>query len=114
MNYEQGYSLVEVLVSLAILSAVLVPTVAFIAYAAGYPMNQDKIKALSLGRTEMEQTLSAKSESDSIYVADDRYMVYRKVEREQNLVFIDVKVFRKDTTQVPLINFKTSRLWYQD
>jgi len=40
--------------------------------------------------------------------------VYRKVEREQNLVFIDVKVFRKDTTQVPLINFKTSRLWYQD
>ena len=114
-RHEEGYSLVEVLVALAILAAVLVPTSAFFVYAASHPMNKDKIEGLSLARTEMELTLAQQIESDSLYYLDNnRWLIKREVVRSNELAHVSIQAFRKDTLRPAVVTFKTSRLWYSE
>ena len=114
-NREEGYSLVEVLVALAILGAVLIPTAAFFVYVSNYPMNKDKIEALSLSRSEMEWTLIHEIDSDTLYRSkDNRWLIKRSVEKNQDLALISIEAFRRDTLRPPVITFKTSRIWYKE
>lgn len=112
---EQGYSLVEVLVALAILAAVLIPTSTFFVFVAKHPMNKEKIDGLSLARTEMEWTLLHEISSDTLYTTEDnRWLIEREVVRENELAKVSVKAFRRDTLRPPIVTFKTSRLWYDE
>ncbi len=57
VSSSKGTTLVEVLVSLALLLSVLLPASIFLGYIANYPDNRNKVIALSRAQTSMEQLL---------------------------------------------------------
>lgn len=110
---ENGYSLVETLVAMAILMAVLVPAIMFLGIAGNNSIARDKIISFNLAKNAMEHALVVAKDSSSMEKVNDKWVVYTKIENlSDNLYTIKVNVFKDDTLKPPLITLDTRRLWY--
>ena len=112
LKSEEGYSLVESLVAMAILLAVLVPSAMFLTFIGNNIFAKEKMEGFIHARNEMEYVLAMKRDSSLTKQVDERWFVRTTVEREGNLREIKVEVFKKDTLSSPTITLETARLWY--
>ena len=60
---EEGYTLIESLIAIAILLAVLVPSTVFLAYVGNNVIAKDKITAFNHARNTMEYVLATENDS---------------------------------------------------
>lgn len=110
---EDGSTLVETLVAMAILVSVLLPTSLFLGYIASNPLNKDKVTALGIAQSEMEQVLANKDYANNEEVIKGNWIIDRRISEEENLVLIRISIYRKDKPE-PVITLNTERLQYQD
>jgi type II secretory pathway pseudopilin PulG len=110
---EDGYSLVETLVAMAILLAVLVPAAMFLGVAGGNTLAKDKITSFNLAKNAMEEALIAQSEKSFVVLKDSKWWVKTAISQESEYLYsIDVSVFKEDTLQPPMVTLDTKQLWY--
>lgn len=108
---EEGASLVETLVAMAILLAVLVPSTMFLTYIGSNWLVKDKAESFQLARNEMESIIATKNDS-SLVRSEGKWMVKRTVTNQEELYYVTVDVFKRDTTYSPIITLETARIWY--
>lgn len=114
MRTEDGYSLVESLVAMAILLAVLVPSAMFLTYIGNNIFAKDKIESFILARNEMEYILATERDSSLVKQTPDNWWVKSTVQKDGDLREIKVEVFKSDTLSSPKITLETARLWYKE
>lgn len=112
LKEENGYSLVESLVALALLLAVLVPLTLVLIFIGGNTIAKDKITSFNYARNQMEMTLAIEADSSYTFQVDERWWVQTVVQKERNLYTITVSTFKSDTLNDPYLELKTARLWY--
>lgn len=111
-NDDQGHTVVEVLVALAVFSAVLVPAMQFTAKAMSNSKARDLITATRLAQSAMEQAISGEDflrYEKVIRVNEIPWRLQRNFKIEEGLVAIQIQVFKKDATR-PLVELQTLRL----
>ncbi|MEM6335939.1 MAG: prepilin-type N-terminal cleavage/methylation domain-containing protein [Bacteroidota bacterium] len=109
---ESGFSIIEVLVALALLLVVLVPLSGFGLKLMGEHHNERQIEALQLARQEMERTILDESYRDvERTTSDERWTIRKNVERHGELVHVQVSVARQpaDTALVQLQTLRRAR-----
>lgn len=111
---EDGYSLVESLVALALLLAVLVPLTLVLIFVGGNTIAKDKITSFNYARNQMEMTLATEAYSSYAFQADERWWVQTEVHKDRNLYTIRVSTFKNDTLNEPHLELQTARLWYKE
>lgn len=114
LKSEEGYSLVESLIAMAILLSVLVPAAIFLTYIGNNIYAKDKIESYNFARNEMEQVLATQNDSTKTTLVDENWWVKTTVLKDHSLFNIKVEVFKKDTLTSPKITLETSRLWYKE
>ena len=112
LSSEDGYTLVESLIALAILLAVLVPSAMFLTTIGNNTLSKDKIVAHNLARNTMEQVLASESDSSKVITTEDNWWVKQEVTRVEDLYQIKIEVFKRDTSGTPKVTLQTARLWY--
>lgn len=111
---EEGYSLVESLIAMAILLSVLVPAAIFLTYIGNNIYAKDKITSYNFARNEMEYILATQNDSTKTKLVDENWWVKTTVQNDEALFNIKVEVFKKDTLTPPKITLETARLWYKE
>lgn len=110
---ENGSTLVETLVAMAILVSVLLPTSLFLGYIAANPLNEEKIIALGLAQTEMEKIIASEKYENHEKTVDDRWIVTNTIIEQEDLVQIEISVYRKKRIE-PVVTLTTERLLYEN
>lgn len=108
---EDGSTLVETLVAMAILVSVLLPAGMFLGYMANTPQNEEKIIALGLAQSEMEQVLDSGNYKNAEREIDNKWLIRNTIAKEDNLLQISVSVYRKNKSK-PILKLITERLVY--
>ncbi|MCG8373310.1 MAG: hypothetical protein MI700_07235 [Balneolales bacterium] len=111
---EQGASLVETLIAMAILMAVLVPAVTMFTLFANNRIVEEKIESFTIARNEMEVMISTRDNSSLTVQYANNWWIKRTVQQQEYLHHLKVEVFKNDTTRPPTITLETSRLWYHE
>ena len=109
---ESGYTIVEVLVALTLLSVALVPITQFAARLISNTDTRDLIVATDLARSEMEYVVSEKDYYlGSTEVRKNRkdWRVERKIRKRDGLIAIHILVYRKGRAG-PVAELRTLRL----
>jgi Tfp pilus assembly protein PilV len=112
LSDERGYTLIEVLEALCILFIVLIPVTQIISYLLSNQDNRDKIHAVNLAEKEIELCIAQQNfinEEYSVSAGARSYLITRKVEKTENLYFIDVQVRRSDRAK-SIVRFYTFQL----
>lgn len=112
---EAGYTLVEVLVALAILVAVLIPAIQFTAKLMNNSYARDLILATRLAQNEIERMISERDffqGETQIRLNHKIWRVKRIFENNHGLILIRIQVYKKNAN-VPFIELKTLRLIYE-
>jgi len=100
---QKGFSLIEILVSLGILAAILLPFMSFISYRLAKERESDElIRAIEIAKTTMEEVRFLPEVRDSEAVIDNKYLLNIKVldgdepDEPQGLlpVEIDIAIYR--------------------
>lgn len=110
-HQEAGYTLVEVLTALVILFIVFLPVSRICSQLLSSPDNRDRIAAINLVETVMNRTTFSKryqTRKWSEKRQNRTYLVAQKVDREGELVRIEISVFSKQQEQ-PLVTAYTFR-----
>jgi competence protein ComGC len=110
---EDGVSLVETLVAMAILLAVLVPSTMFLTYIGSNWLVEDKVESYQLARNEMETIIATQNDS-SLVRSEGKWVVKRSVRNQEELYYLTVDVFKSDTLKPPIITLETARIWYHN
>lgn len=108
---DDGYTLVETIVALALLVSVLVPTGAILTKTMLSRRSADLIAASQLARMTMERTIingNYSNESQEVILNKKTWYVSREVRNEMGLVTLQVRVFRKNQVN-PVLTLKTLR-----
>jgi len=111
LNNEEGASLVETLVAMAILLAVLVPSTMFLTYIGSNWLVNGKADSFQIARNEMETIIASKNDSSLVRV-EGKWAIKRSIEKQDKLYYLQVDVFKRDTLQPPIITLETARIWY--
>lgn len=106
---EDGTTLTEALVALALLMVVVMPTIGLLGLLSGNQLVEQHARALNYAQHTMENALIYKNYSDSVFTPRTGWEVQRSVEHGRNLITIDVRVFKTNSTE-PVIRLTTSRL----
>ena len=107
---EDGYSLVETLVAMAILLAVLIPSVMFLTYIGNNHLVRDKVESYQIARNEMEQIIAIENDT-SVINKRGKWLIKRTITNTNELHYIAIEVFKRDTLNAPIIRFETARIW---
>lgn len=110
---ESGASLVETLVAMAILLAVLVPSIMFLTYIGSNWLVEDKVESFQVARNEMETIIATENDS-SLVRSEGKWVVKRTVRNQEEFYYLTVDVFKRDTLKSPVITLETARIWYND
>jgi Tfp pilus assembly protein PilV len=108
---EEGSTLIESLVAMTILVSVLLPASMFLGYVAASPQNEEKILALGIAQSEMEQVLGSRDYQNRSKIVDRKWTVQNRITKTENLVKIQIVVYRVNRTK-PVIQLQTKRLFY--
>ena len=105
---EDGSTLVEVMVAMALLLSVALPAGMFLGYLAHYPINGEKIRAMGIAQSAMETMLQhdrfvQKSEVEQM---PGRWALERKQLLNAGWVYLEVTVYRHGKA---LVSFSTVR-----
>ena len=105
-----GHTLVEVVVTTALVVTVLVPMSSLAVYLLTVKQNKPHVEALAIGQRVMEETLHARNYvSQTRELEGGRWSVRKTVSRTGNRVAIVVHVFRRNQPH-PLVELMTVRL----
>ena len=105
-----GHTLVEVVVTTALVVTVLVPLGSMAIYLLTVKRNAPEITALAIGQRYMEQALHEQGyASTTVALEGGRWRVEKMVSRAGRQVTIVIRVFRRGRAQ-PLIELMTVRL----
>lgn len=107
---EDGYSLLETLVAMAILLAVLILSVMFLTYIGNNHLIRDKIESYQIARNEMEQIIATKNDT-SVINKRGKWIIKRTITNTNELHYLEIEVYKKDTLNAPTIRFETARIW---
>ena len=111
---NDGYTLVETVVALAILIAVIIPISQFMVRIIYTERTRDTIITAQLARQEIERNIANnhfKSYQCMELLNNKEWRIVQSVREINNLVYIDVQVFKNNETK-PLAELKTIRLNY--
>lgn len=111
LKNEEGTTLIETLVAMAILVSVLLPTAMFLGYITTNPINKEKIKALGMAQTEMESILNNKRYQSAKKEIGEKWLIIDSTSVKNRLVNINVLVYKKHRSK-PLVTLRTERLYY--
>jgi len=111
-NNEQGSSLVETLVALAILMAVLIPLMGLVGIWSASPHAKEKVKAAGFAQALIEQSIYLEQYNDSAFVPEPGWQVIRTIEKDDAMVKIRVDVYRSNKT-TPVFGVSTIRIKYE-
>ena len=109
---ESGYTIVEVLVALALLSVALVPITQFAARLISNADTRDLIVATDLARSEMEYVVSKRDfylGSTEVRKNHKTWKVETKIRKRDGLITIHILVYRKGKAG-PVAELRTLRL----
>ena len=109
---EDGYSLVETLVAMAILLAILIPSSMFLTYITNNQLVRDKVESYQIARNEMEIIVATKNDS-SLMNMKGKWLIKRIITNKDDLYYLTIDVFKKDTLNPPLIRLETARIWHK-
>ena len=105
-----GHTLVEVVVTTALVVTVLVPLSSLAVYLLTVKQNKPHVEALAIGQRVMEETFHARSYvSQTTELEGGRWRVRKTVAQTGNQVAIVVRVFRRNQPR-PLMELMTVRL----
>ena len=109
LKEEQGTTLVELMVALALLVGVLLPAGLFLGYVAYNPMNQQKIYAVGIAQTSLEAMLYEQDYNPirEVIILKPGWRLIEKVIREDKVVHLEVEVQFRERR---VVNLKTVRL----
>jgi len=108
---EEGHTLVESIVAVALLVTVMVPLIGGLAIILGHSRTGDTTTALLLARSALEDAFYLPLTTDSTWT-HDRWTIRRTVTAVDSVLVLRVDVSRKDTRRTPsapLVSIKT--LW---
>ena len=112
MTDEAGYTVVEVVVALALLTIALLPTTQFAAKLILNSQSRDLITASQLARAELERAIADLEiglDEALVQVGYKTWRVERRVTARGVLLTLIIKVFKADTRQ-PIVELMTLRL----
>ncbi|CAN5489128.1 hypothetical protein BH23BAC3_BH23BAC3_22350 [soil metagenome] len=106
---EFGSTLTEMLVALALLMVVIVPTIGLLGLLSGNQLVKRQSTALHYAQYMMEQTLIYESYTDTLYSPAPGWEIRRAVTRHENLIQINVSVLPPESTN-PAVELFNARL----
>jgi hypothetical protein len=110
---EEGYTLLETVVAMALFVAVLIPLGTIIGNLMLDKTSERLNRALNLAQTEISYSIANKDYTDRTISTDGKLLVERKVKREFNLVEITVKVITRQNPEKSLIVLNKNIVVYQ-
>jgi len=113
LHKEEGFSLAESLVAMAILLLVLVPSAMFLTFIGSNFYIEDKMESYQLARNELEHMIATENDSSAV-LHKDNWIIKRSVFNQGDLYHLKVEVFENDTLRSPLIHLETARIWNKD
>jgi type II secretory pathway pseudopilin PulG len=111
LKNDDGYTLVETVVALALLVAVLIPVGHILSKTMLTRQSGDLIVAAQLARMEMERTISSgnfETDEQQVVLNQKNWRIVRQVSESWGLVEVQVLVF-KGNKPVPAFTLKTLR-----
>ena len=100
---EEGYTLLETVVAMALFVAVLIPLGSVIGNLMLDKTSERLTAALQIAQSEMNRTIAEKDFTDKVASHNNRLSLERKVTREGNLIQITIKITSKTNPEKPLI-----------
>jgi type II secretory pathway component PulJ len=119
MRMEQGYTVLEVTVALALFVSVLVPAIGGALHVMTRGSVRPAVEALAQGQRILEETLRHRRFQDRTWMSEDgRWAFRRTVRRQGKQVRLTVRVWRARgparleaaTKKKPLLRLATTRL----
>jgi type II secretory pathway pseudopilin PulG len=109
---DKGYTLVESLVSLALVAAVLIPLGVTIGTFVISQEGSRVSRALQLAQSNLNQAIVERDFRPDQEVAEDVFLAHRTTQREGNLVTIRVSVALARRAEQPIVNIQKSVVVY--
>ncbi len=107
---EEGYSLIESIVAIALLLTVLVPVSAFLGSLATKRISKQKIEALAIAQASMENAIQLRDFTDkSVPVHDGKWILSEEYILNGDLVTIMITVAKPGRSR-PGVSLQTARL----
>ena len=105
-----GHTLVEAVVTTALIATVLVPLSSLAVHLLTVKQNEPHIAALAIGQRVMEETLYERSYvSQTLDLEEGRWRIRKTVSQTGNQIAIVIRVFRRYQPE-PLVELMTVRL----
>lgn len=101
LNNENGFTLIEILVSMVILGILVTLTVLFINTFFSNPVTLFRAEALNVAKVEINYACEFKRDNDSSYTAGNgNLLVERKIMIEEKVTEVFVSVIHKPTEKL--------------
>lgn len=114
VSSKYGFTLIEVVVAIAILFILIVPGSILLEYLITNMNNSQKIIAIELAQQEMERTLLYslfESETEYLVKNGTRWQISRTIRIDGRLASIEISVFKEKNSDKkdPLVSLQTLR-----
>ncbi len=109
---EAGYTLIESLVSLALVAAVLIPLGVTIGTFVISQEGTRVSRALQLAQSNLNQAIVERDFRPDEDIAEDMFLVHRTTQREDNLVTIRVSVALAKRAEQSIVSIQKSVVVY--
>jgi prepilin-type N-terminal cleavage/methylation domain-containing protein len=106
---DEGYTLLEVLMAMALFLILIIPFYQFILYVTSDPRTIDALNALNLAETEMEKAIIHRTFKTKDYIIESNgkhYKICLESINQGDLIFLRVSVYSQRNSR-KLVNFKT-------
>jgi prepilin-type N-terminal cleavage/methylation domain-containing protein len=97
---EDGYTIIEILVSLVLLSILIMFTTDIFTLVTSRDLRDSKYTAIELAKTEMHKTTKTKRYENFKKEIEKKYILKQKIEKRDNLIYISISISKKQSARL--------------
>jgi prepilin-type N-terminal cleavage/methylation domain-containing protein len=94
---EDGYTIIEILVSLVLLSILILFTTNIFSLVTSRELRDSKYAAIELAKKEMHETTTTKRYENFTKEIEKKYILKQKIAKRENLIYISVSISKKQS-----------------
>jgi prepilin-type N-terminal cleavage/methylation domain-containing protein len=97
---EDGYTIIEILVSLVLLSILILFTTNIFSLVTSRELRDSKYAAIELAKKEMHETTTTKRYENFTKEIEKKYILKQKIEIRDNLVYISISIYKRKSNKI--------------
>ncbi len=97
---EDGYTIVEILISLVLLSILILFTTNVFTLVSSRELRDNKFAAIEIAKKQMHITISSKKYEDSVKEIVKNYILKQKFDKHDDLVYLTISIYKKNSDRL--------------